>query len=202
MIDLYHRLSDWVLDFAESDWAVLVLAINALHRVDLLPGPARPAVGRHSGAGPPTEPSGSRPSPRRPPSPAPWSDTGWAGGWADRCCTGWSHPPGSRPSSGCSGSTAPGPSFWRPSHRFPTRSSPSRRASWSWTAAPSFLASLAGRGARFFALGALVFFLGEEIEGFIADNFELLTVAVTAAVLLALAVVVLARRLRRKEAST
>ena len=44
------------------------------------------------------------------------------------------------------------------------------------------LASLAGRGARFLTIGALVMLFGEEIQGFIAVNFELLTIAGAGAV--------------------
>ena len=61
-------------------------------------------------------------------------------------------------------------------------------------------ASAAGRGARFFAIGVLVFFYGEEIEGFIGDNFEILTLAVMAAALLVLGVVLAARRRRNSDA--
>ena len=38
------------------------------------------------------------------------------------------------------------------------------------------LASLVGRGVRFISLGALVFFFGESIQVFITENFEVLTV--------------------------
>ena len=45
------------------------------------------------------------------------------------------------------------------------------------------LASLVGRGVRFIPMGVLLFFLGESVEGFIADNFDLLTIAFAAAVI-------------------
>ena len=64
------------------------------------------------------------------------------------------------------------------------------------------LASLVGRGARFLALGGLVFVFGESIEAFIDNNFEALTVAT----IVAIAAVLLAaglyyRRRRGKSAS-
>ena len=42
---------------------------------------------------------------------------------------------------------------------------------------PFLLASLIGRGARFMTIGVLVFLFGEEIQVFIEGNFELLTIA-------------------------
>ena len=42
---------------------------------------------------------------------------------------------------------------------------------------PFLLASLIGRGARFMTIGVLVFLFGEEIQSFIEGNFELLTIA-------------------------
>ena len=47
------------------------------------------------------------------------------------------------------------------------------------------LASLVGRGARFMSIGVLVYLYGEQIEDFIGDNFGVLTLAVMAAVLAA-----------------
>ena len=45
------------------------------------------------------------------------------------------------------------------------------------------LASLVGRGVRFIPMGVLLFFLGESVEEFIADNFDLLTIAFATAVI-------------------
>ena len=42
---------------------------------------------------------------------------------------------------------------------------------------PFLLASLIGRGARFMTIGVLVFLFGEEMQEFIEGNFELLTIA-------------------------
>ena len=39
MIELYHDLSDWVVGFAESDWAVLVLALNSFTEAIFFPVP-------------------------------------------------------------------------------------------------------------------------------------------------------------------
>lgn len=47
------------------------------------------------------------------------------------------------------------------------------------------IASAIGRGARFITIGVLVFLFGEEIEKFLSDNFEVLTVVVTALVMVA-----------------
>ena len=44
---------------------------------------------------------------------------------------------------------------------------------------PFIVASIIGRGARFFLLGGLIFFFGESIRGFIEDRFEILTVSFT-----------------------
>ena len=41
------------------------------------------------------------------------------------------------------------------------------------------IASAIGRGARFGTIGVLVFLFGEEIEAFLTENFELLTVGVS-----------------------
>ena len=60
------------------------------------------------------------------------------------------------------------------------------------------VASLVGRGARFFLLGALLFVFGESIEGFIDRNFELLTVAGTIGLLVALGALAFVTMLRRK----
>ena len=58
------------------------------------------------------------------------------------------------------------------------------------------VASIIGRGARFFLLGGLIFFFGESIMAFVEDNFDLLTVAFSVA--LVAAAVVLAWLFRRR----
>lgn len=47
---------------------------------------------------------------------------------------------------------------------------------------PFMIASTMGRGARFFLVGALVFFLGEQADSFLGRNFELITVCLAGAV--------------------
>ena len=59
------------------------------------------------------------------------------------------------------------------------------------------LVSLVGRGARFFAIGVLIFAFGEDIEDFIGDNFGLLTIAAAAVLLVGLGIVALIARRRR-----
>ena len=62
------------------------------------------------------------------------------------------------------------------------------------------IASLAGRSARFFILGGLLFAFGEDIEEFIDDNFETLTLAVAAAVAMGVGIIaVIAWRRRARE---
>ena len=64
------------------------------------------------------------------------------------------------------------------------------------------LASIIGRGARFFILGGLIFAYGEEIEEFIDTNFELVTTASAVALVVAvvLAAAIIARRRRARGA--
>ena len=52
---------------------------------------------------------------------------------------------------------------------------------------PFLLASLIGRGARFMTIGVLVFLFGEEIQGFVEGNFELLTIAAGAGLVVVVA---------------
>ena len=61
---------------------------------------------------------------------------------------------------------------------------------------PFLLASLIGRGARFMTIGVLVFLFGEEIQDFIEGNFELLTIATGAALVIAVAGYFAYRRMR------
>ena len=44
MIDLLHDLSEWVVGFAGSDWAVLVLAITAFTESIFFPIPPDPLL--------------------------------------------------------------------------------------------------------------------------------------------------------------
>ena len=62
---------------------------------------------------------------------------------------------------------------------------------------PFIVASLIGRGARFFLLGGLIFFFGASIQRFIETRFELLTVVFSVALVLAVAVGLVIMRYRR-----
>ena len=59
--------------------------------------------------------------------------------------------------------------------------------------------SLIGRGARLLALGVLLYFYGESVEQFIDDNFQLVTIAVTAALFAGIAAFLVVVRLRRAD---
>ena len=61
------------------------------------------------------------------------------------------------------------------------------------------IASLIGRGARFMAIGVLIFLFRDEIEGFVSENFEMLTVAAAAIAVAAAAAWALVHRARRGE---
>ena len=60
------------------------------------------------------------------------------------------------------------------------------------------IASAIGRGARFGTIGLLVFLFGEEIEAFLTDNFELLTVGITVAAIIVGTVWYIIHRRRRQ----
>ena len=199
MIDLYHRLSDWVVGFAESDWAVLILAVNSFTEAIFFPVP--PDVLLIGIA-------------VQEPERALWlagivtvSSVAGAvvGHWLGRR---WGRPLLHRLVSPAKTETVE-----RLFRKYGTWAillaafSPVPYKVFAILAGVleldrrSFVAaSAAGRGARFFAIGVLVFFYGEEIEGFIGDNFEILTLAVTAAALLVLGVVLAARRRRNSDA--
>ena len=199
MIDLYHRLSDWVVGFAESDWAVLILAVNSFTESIFFPVPPDVLLIGIAVL-----------EPER----ALWlagivtvSSVAGAvvGHWLGRR---WGRPLLHRLVSPAKTETVE--RLFR------------KYGAWAILLAAfspvpykvfailagvleldrrSFVAaSAAGRGARFFAIGVLILFYGEEIEGFIGDNFEILTLAVTAAALLVLGVVLAARRRRNSDA--
>ena len=44
MIALYHDLSDWVIGFAESDWAILLLGLNSFVEAIFFPVPPDPML--------------------------------------------------------------------------------------------------------------------------------------------------------------
>ena len=199
MIDLYHRLSDWVVGFAESDWSVLILAVNSFTESIFFPVPpdvlligiavleperalwlagivtvssvAGAVVGHWLGR------RWGRPLLHKLVSPAKTETVERLfrkyGAWAILLA-------------------AFSPVPYKVFAILAGVLELDRRS--------FILASAAGRGARFFAIGVLIFFYGEEMEGFIGDNFEILTLAVTAAALLVLGVVLTARRRRNSDA--
>ena len=59
------------------------------------------------------------------------------------------------------------------------------------------LASLAGRGARFFILGGLIYAYGDSVEEFIDGNFEILTIGIGAGMVVGLGALFLVVRRRR-----
>ena len=201
MIDLLTDLTAWFVGFADSDWSVLILAISSFAESIFFPVPPDPLL---IGIG------------IRRPELALWlaalvtisSVAGAVGGhWLGR-------------------------RFGRPLlYRFVARNKVEpvermfkRHGAWAvlmaaFTPIPYkvftisagvldldrrtfILASLVGRGARFFALGILLFVFGESIGGFIDTNFEMLTLAGAAALLVALAVVVIIARRRRQRGAT
>ena len=199
MIDLYHRLSDWVVGFAESDWAVLILTVNSFTESIFFPVPPDVLLIGIAVL-----------EPER----ALWlagivtvSSVAGAvvGHWLGRR---WGRPLLHR--------------LVKPAKTETVERLFRKYGVWAILLAAfspvpykvfailagvleldrrSFVAaSAAGRGARFFAIGVLVFFYGEEMEGFIGDNFEILTLAVTAAALLVLGVVLASRRRRNSDA--
>ena len=59
------------------------------------------------------------------------------------------------------------------------------------------IASLIGRGARFLLIGALVMAFGEQVQSFLDDNFEILTLAAAGGLVLAAGAFLLIYRRRR-----
>jgi undecaprenyl-diphosphatase len=65
---------------------------------------------------------------------------------------------------------------------------------------PFIVASIIGRGARFFLLGGLIFFFGRSIQQFIEDRFELLTILFSILLVVSVIVVFFIMRWRRANA--
>ena len=63
---------------------------------------------------------------------------------------------------------------------------------------PFILASLIGRGARMLTIGALIFLFGEAIQGFLEERFELAMIIASIALVGAAALFVLLMRLRKR----
>ncbi len=64
------------------------------------------------------------------------------------------------------------------------------------------IASIIGRGARFFLIAGLIVAFGEDIEDFIESNFELVTIIATVGVVVAAAFMLLVIRIRRARKAT
>ena len=62
---------------------------------------------------------------------------------------------------------------------------------------PFIIASVIGRGARFMIIGGLIFFYGESIQVFISDQFELITLVTSVALVLGLAGLFVFARIRK-----
>ena len=196
MVDFLKDLSDWVLDFADSDWAAPALAINSFFESIFFPVPPDPLLIGIS---------------IRQPEAALWlaalttvsSVAGAVGGhWLGR-------------------------RFGRPllyrlvaEHRVAAvERMVKRHGAWAvlvaaFTPIPykvfaisagvmdlnmrTFItASLIGRGARFFILGGLLFFYGESVEKFIDENFDIITIGASVALVVGLGVLLFFARRRR-----
>jgi undecaprenyl-diphosphatase len=196
MIELLHDLSDWVVGFASSDWAVLVLAVTSFAESIFFPVPPDPLLLGISLIRPHL---------------ALWlallvtvsSVAGafvghWLGGlvgrplldrlFSDRviaAAEGWLNKYG----------------VWA---TLLAAFTPIPYKVFAITAGVLALdrrrfviASLIGRGVRFVAIGVLVMFFGEDIEEFISNNFEMVTVTVGVALMAGVAAWVILHRLRR-----
>ena len=194
MIELFTDLTDWVVGFADSDWSVLVLAILSFSEAIFFPVPPDPLLIGIS---------------VRQPESALWlAGIVTASSVAGALVGHWL-----------------GQRLGRPLlHRFASSQRMeiaermfTRYGTWAvaiaaFTPVPykvfaitagalnhdrrSFLlASIVGRGARFFLLGGLMFAYGDSIEEFVSDHFQELTVAAGAALVTTLvAVLIVARR--------
>ena len=67
---------------------------------------------------------------------------------------------------------------------------------------PFLLASLIGRGARFLTIGILIFIFGDEIQDFVDQQFELLTIAAAVGLVVVLGVYLVYRRIRASSRSS
>ena len=184
MIELYHDLSDWVIGFAESDWAILLLALNSFAEAIFFPVPPDPLLVAVALAQPDI---------------AIWlgaADGGRLGRRGRR-----------RPLARNAAGAAAAPSHVLGGPVGYVESLFQRYGAWA-TLVAAFtpipykvfaiaagamrmdlkgfvLASAIGRGVRFVALGALVMVFGEPIANLVGSNFELITLALAALALAA-----------------
>lgn len=188
MFETLHQISDWVLGFADSGWAVLILAVTSFAESIFFPIPPDPLLIATALANP--------------------SASIWYAGLVTVASIG-----------GAMVGHWLGLRFGRPlmSSMFsnnkiePIERMFNKYGLWAvllaaFTPLPyklfaimsgvlgldrkTFLiASLIGRGARFFALGILIFILGEDIKMFLDNHFQTLTVAIGAAMIITIVVI-------------
>ena len=175
MIELFHELSDWVVGFADSDWAALILALASFSESIFFPIPPDPLL---IGVGI-LQPENAL----------------WLAGIVTLSSVAGAlvgHWLGKRFGRPLLYRIAPEDKVLAVEKTF------QRHGAWAilvaaFTPLPYkvfaisagildmdrrrfVVASLIGRGARFFLLGGLIFVYGDSIEGFIDRNFEVLTV--------------------------
>ncbi|MDP6700370.1 MAG: YqaA family protein [Candidatus Latescibacteria bacterium] len=199
MIDAFHSLSDWVVAFADSDWAILVLAVEALAESIFFPIPPDPllvlvallqqhlaillalmvTVASVAGA----------------------VVGHWLGGTIGRpLLDRWFSKRIVDSAEGWLGRYGVWATIIAAFTPIPYKVFAITAGVLDMDRRSFILASIIGRGARFMTIGVLVMVYGERIEEFIGENFELVTVGVGAALIAALAVVGLAHRLRTRSA--
>lgn len=196
MLDLLHDLSDWLLSFADSEWAVLVLALASFGEAIILPMPPDPLLIAIALLQPEN---------------ALWlaglvTVTSVAGGVVDH----WVGVRFGRPLLERFAPRDKIDAVERTFHKYGwwtvvlAAFTPLPYKVFSVTAGTLLLdrkrftvACLVGRGARFFLQGALIFVYGESIRRFLEENFELVTIATGALAVAAVAVVILLAQVRR-----
>ena len=178
MIELFHSLSDWLLGFADSDWAIAMLAFSSFIESIFFPIPPDPlllavsiaqqeiaiflgilvAVASVAGAivGHALGMRLGRPILTRM-----FSETKIA--YVDRLFERY-------------GTWAILVAAFTP---VPYKVFAIAAGGWRMDRRKFIIASALGRGARFITIGVLVFLFGEEIEAFLSENFEMLTVGTT-----------------------
>ena len=190
MIDLLRDLSDWVVGFADSDWSVLILAVNAFTESIFFPIPPDPLL---IGI-----------SLRQPEIALLLAAIATASSVAGAMVGYWL------------GHRLGRPFLYRLVARKRVDAAEAvfkKYGGWAvlmaaFTPIPYkvfaisagilglnmrtfVIASLIGRGARFFMLGGLLLAFGEDIEEFIDSNFEMLTLAIGGALVVALGIIVI-----------
>jgi membrane protein YqaA with SNARE-associated domain len=178
MIELFHSLSDWLIGFADSDWAIAMLAFSSFIESIFFPIPPDPlllavaiaqqdiaillgvmvAVASVAGAvvGHALGMRLGRPILTRM-----FSETKIA--YVDRLFERY-------------GTWAILIAAFTP---VPYKVFAIAAGVWRMDRRKFIIASVIGRGARFITIGVLVFLFGEEIEKFLSDNFEKLTFGIT-----------------------